>query len=49
LAQHGFFRLTLNQNVLPMPGVLSAPASPPISCASFLVMASPRPVPPYFA
>ncbi|MNV54969.1 hypothetical protein D3C71_1471850 [compost metagenome] len=37
----------VNQKVLPWPGVLSTPTSPPISPASFLEMASPSPVPPY--
>ena len=37
----------MNQKVLPLPGSLSTPTSPPISCASRRVMASPRPVPPY--
>ena len=36
----------VNQNVLPLPGSLSTPTSPPISCASFLEIARPRPVPP---
>ena len=34
-----------NQKVLPLPGVLSAPAAP-MSCARRLAIASPRPVPP---
>lgn len=42
-----FFSRTVNQKVLPAPKVLSAPASPPICSASFLVMERPRPVPPY--
>jgi hypothetical protein len=37
----------VNQKVLPTPGVLSAPASPPIMRAIFRVIAKPRPVPPY--
>ena len=36
----------VNQNVLPAPGVLRIPASPPISSDSLRVIASPRPVPP---
>ena len=36
----------VNQKVLPLPGRLLAPASPPISVASLRVMARPSPVPP---
>ena len=36
----------MNQNVLPLPGSLSTPISPPISSTSRLQIASPRPVPP---
>ena len=39
-------RRTVNQKMLPTPGVLVAPASPPISSASCFVIARPRPVPP---
>ena len=38
---------TVNQNVLPSPGLLSTPISPPISSTSRCEIASPRPVPPY--
>jgi len=37
----------VNQNVLPLPGMLSQPTSPPIRSARRLVIARPRPVPPY--
>ena len=37
----------MNQNVLPLPGSLWTPISPPINSASCLEIASPRPVPPY--
>ena len=37
----------VNQKTLPTPGVLVAPASPPISSASCFVIARPRPVPPW--
>jgi len=37
----------VNQKVLPWPGRLCTPTSPPISCANCLQMARPRPVPPY--
>ncbi|MNP12821.1 hypothetical protein D3C76_1050730 [compost metagenome] len=37
----------MNQKQLPWPRVLLTPASPPIRVASRLVIASPRPVPPY--
>ena len=40
-------RWAVNQKVLPTPGRLCTPTSPPIRVASFLEMASPRPVPPY--
>ena len=33
--------------VLPCPGSLTTQISPPMSCTSWLLMASPRPVPPY--
>ena len=36
----------VNQNVLPTPGALSTPISPPISSTSCRQIASPRPVPP---
>ena len=39
---------TVNQKVLPCPGVLSTPIVPPIIVASRCEMASPSPVPPYF-
>ena len=39
-------RRAVNQKVLPAPGVLLAPACPPISSASLFVIARPRPVPP---
>ena len=39
---------TVNQKVLPWPRVLSTPTVPPIRLASCLVMAKPRPVPPYW-
>jgi two-component system response regulator FixJ len=42
-----FFRRAVNQNVLPAPGVLSAPTSPPINSARRRLMANPSPVPPY--
>ena len=38
----------MNQKVLPWPGRLLAPASPPIRRASWRTMARPRPVPPYW-
>ena len=34
--------------VLPSPSLLDTPQSPPMSATSWLLMASPRPVPPYF-
>ena len=37
----------MNQNTLPSPATLSAPAWPPISSASRRVIARPSPVPPY--
>ena len=37
----------MNQNVLPRPGVLSSPISPPMSSTSRLEIARPSPVPPY--
>ena len=40
-------RGTMNQNVLPRPGVLSTPISPDISSIRRFEMARPRPVPPY--
>ena len=39
-------RRTVNQKVLPTPGVLSTPTAPPIISARALVIARPRPVPP---
>lgn len=39
-------KATVNQNVEPRSGSLSTPIVPPINSASFLEMASPRPVPP---
>ena len=41
-----FSRDAVNQNVDPCPSLLSTPTSPPISSASCLEIASPRPVPP---
>ena len=38
---------TVNQKVLPAPGSLSTPISPPIAATSWREMASPSPVPPY--
>ena len=38
--------LMRNQNVLPSPGALLTPSSPPMASTSRLEMASPRPVPP---
>ncbi len=37
----------VNQNVLPVPSSLATPQSPPMSATSWLLIASPRPVPPY--
>lgn len=37
---------TVNQKRLPLPGVLSTPILPPISCTSSFEIARPRPVPP---
>ena len=37
----------MNQKVLPVPSSLEVPTSPPINVTSWLLMASPRPVPPY--
>ena len=42
-----FCSLTVNQNVEPSRGTLSTPISPPMSSTSCLLIASPRPVPPY--
>ena len=42
-----FSNLALNQNVEPLPGVLSTPIWPPIISTSCLEIARPRPVPPY--
>ena len=39
--------MNVKWNVLPFPGVLSAQIRPPISSTSFLLMARPRPFPPY--
>lgn len=39
--------LTVNQKVLPTPGSLSTPISPPMRVVRRRQMASPRPVPPY--
>ena len=39
---------TVNEKVLPLPGVLSTPMAPPINSTSRAQMARPRPVPPYF-
>ena len=38
---------TVNQNLLPRPGSLSTPISPPIRPTSSFAIASPSPVPPY--
>ena len=38
----------VNQKVLPCPGVLVTPTSPPIRCTSWRLIAKPKPVPPYF-
>jgi len=37
----------LNQNLLPAPGALSTPISPPINSTMRLQIASPRPLPPW--
>ena len=44
---HVYCRHAVNRNVLPSPGLLSTPMSPPISAERCLEMANPRPVPPY--
>ena len=38
----------VKKNVVPAPGSLSKVRSPPMSCASRRLIASPRPVPPYW-
>jgi hypothetical protein len=40
-------RLAVNQNLEPLPGVLTAPISPSIFAVNALAIARPRPVPPY--
>ena len=39
---------TVNQKVLPCPGVLSTPIVPPMAAVRRWEMARPKPVPPYF-
>ena len=41
-------RESVNQKVVPCPGVLVRPSRPPIMPTSCFTMASPSPVPPYF-